>query len=54
MRPYLPAEVRTNSELTLRKLRVNRDMVLGEVFNTLVEAVTQYGNVSSKFPAEWQ
>lgn len=25
-----------------------------EVLNTLVEAVTQYGNVPGKFPAEWQ
>ena len=25
-----------------------------EVLNTLVEAVRQYGNVPSKFPAEWQ
>ena len=36
IRPNLPADVRANAELTLRKLRVNRDMDLGEVFNTLV------------------
>jgi transglutaminase-like putative cysteine protease len=36
IRPNLPAAVRTNAELTLRKLRINRDMDLGEVFNTLV------------------
>jgi transglutaminase-like putative cysteine protease len=36
IRPNLPADVRTNAELTLRKLRLNRDMDLGEVFNSLV------------------
>jgi transglutaminase-like putative cysteine protease len=35
-RTALPADVRANAELTLQKLRINRDMDLGEVFNTLV------------------
>jgi len=37
IKPALPAEVRRNAEITLRKLRINRDMDLGEVFNKLVE-----------------
>jgi transglutaminase-like putative cysteine protease len=37
IKPTLPSDVRANAEITLRKLRLNRDMDLGEVFNKLVE-----------------
>ncbi|HWO23111.1 MAG TPA: transglutaminase domain-containing protein [Kofleriaceae bacterium] len=36
IRPNLPADVRANAELTLRKLRINRDMPLSDAFNALV------------------
>ena len=36
VRTTLPSDVRANAELTLRKLRINRDMDLSEVFNKLV------------------
>lgn len=36
VRPQLPAPVRKNAEITLERLRVNRDMELGQVFNALV------------------
>ncbi len=36
IKPALPSDVRANAERTLRKLRINHDMDLGEVFNTLV------------------
>jgi len=36
IQPALPPDVRRNAEITLRKLRVNRDMDLSDVFNKLV------------------
>jgi transglutaminase-like putative cysteine protease len=36
IRQSLPADVRAQAELTLRKLKLNRDQDLGEVFNGLV------------------
>lgn len=36
IRPSLPSDVRANAEITLRKLRLNRDMPLADAFNALV------------------
>lgn len=36
IKPALPSDVRANAEITLRKLRLNPDQDLGEVFNALV------------------